>query len=196
MNWQELNLQGWVLLAAACLALLVVGLIVWRLLTRVRRPSRSREPQTAVDLSTLPSHGPSPEGPRLEFYGTPVRIAVIAVAPSGRAGELPPPDVLPGLMERLVPGMTETIAQQQPLICRWPAQLSSQGFAQAFFNQIALPGARGKGTPWCSIAGKLTVGQRAFLVGLVLCAAAPNSLSQVVVQHEGQWMDILRMRNE
>ena len=99
-------------------------------------------------------------------------------------------------MERLVPGMTDVIASHKPLICRWPAQLSSQGFAQSFFNQVALPGSRGKGTPWCSITGKISVGERSFLVGLVLCAATINSLSQVVVQHEGQWLDILRLREQ
>jgi hypothetical protein len=97
-------------------------------------------------------------------------------------------------MERLVPGMTEVIASHQPLICRWPTQLSSQGFTRLFFNQVALPGSRGIGTPWCSVAGKLAVGERSFLIGLVCCAAAVNTLSQVVVQHEGQWLDILRIR--
>ena len=92
-----------------------------------------------------------------------MRLAVVVVAPGGRDGELPPPEVLPGLMERLIPDMTNVIATHQPMICRWPAQLSSQGFAQSFFNQVALPGSRGKGTPWCSITGKLQVGERSFL---------------------------------
>jgi hypothetical protein len=59
---------------------------------------------------------------------------------------------------------------------------------------VALPGDRGKGTPWCSIAGRLQVGDRLFLIGLVCCAHQPNALSQFVVQHEGQWLDILRIR--
>jgi hypothetical protein len=123
-------------------------------------------------------------------------LAVVVVAPGGRGGELPSSDLLPGLMERLLPGMTQVIAAHHPKICRWPQQLSSQGFAQKFFNQVTLPGTRGKGTPWCSIAGKLTVGERTFLVGLVLCAGAANALGQVTVQHEGQWLDILRIRTE
>ena len=80
------------------------------------------------------------------------------------------------------------------MICRWPSQLSSQGFAQSFFNHLALPGNRGKGTPWCSIAGRLQLGDRAFLVGLVCTSGSPNGLGQVVVRHEGQWLDILRIR--
>jgi hypothetical protein len=123
-------------------------------------------------------------------------LAVVVVAPAGRQGELPPPEVLPGLIDRLVPGLSSVIASHRPLICRWPAQLSTQGFAQRFLNQVALPGDHGKGTPWCSIAGKLKVGDRLFLVGIVCCAHQPNGLSQVVVQHEGQWLDILRIRDE
>jgi hypothetical protein len=195
MNWQELD-PRWLVGGAAALAALVVGVLLWQWLRRSRRPLSPRQPELAIDVGKLPTAGPPLDGPRLEFYGTPVRIAVLVVAPSGRDGELPPADVLPGLMERLVPGMTLAIARHQPMICRWPAQLSSQGFTQAFFNLVSLPGSRGRGTPWCSIAGKLTVGQRTFLVGLVGCAATPNGLSQVVVQHEGQWMDILRIRNE
>ena len=163
---------------------------------RSRRVRRQPEPDLFVDVGQLDAAGPPPQGPRLEFYGTPVRLAVVVVAPAGRHGELPPAGVLPSLMDRLVPGLPNVVAVHRPMICRWPAQLSTQGFAQSFFNQVALPGDRGKGTPWCSIAGKLQVGDRLFLVGLVCCANQSNGLSQVVVQHEGQWLDILRIRDE
>lgn len=194
MNWQDLN-PVWPL-AGTIVVFTVVLIVVWVWLRRSRRPPRRRVPDVAVDVRQLESHGPPADGPRLEFYGTPVRLAVLIVAPGGRGGELPPPDVLPGLLERLLPGMTSVIASHKPSIYRWQPQLSSQGFAHCFFNQVALPGSRGKGTPWCSIAGKLSVGERSFLVGLVFCAANPNALSQVVVQHEGQWLDILRIRSE
>lgn len=191
MSWQDLS-PTW--LAVGGIGVVVLLLALWGLLRRVRRPQQRPAPELLVDVGRLDASGPPADAPRLEFYGTAVRLAVVVVAPGGRGGELPPPEVLPGLMERLVPGMTDVIACHQPMICRWPAQLSSQGFAQSFFNQVALPGSRGKGTPWCSITGKVSVGERSFLVGLVLCAATANSLSQVVVQHEGQWLDILRIR--
>jgi hypothetical protein len=194
MNWQEVD-PFW-FGAGACVAVLCLVLFVWRRLRRSRQPRRGPADELAVDVGELNHSGPPADGPRLEFYGTPVRLAVVVVAPGGRGGELPPPDVLPGLMERLVPGMTHTIARHKPLICRWPVQLSSLGFAQAFFNQVALPGSRGKGTPWASLAGKLTIGDRSFLVGLVCCADKANALSQVVVEHEGQWLDILRIHDE
>jgi len=175
-------------------ALLVV-LIVVRYMRARRRVLGLPEPDLFVDVGLLDASGPPPQGPRLEFYGTQVRLAVVVVAPAGRQGELPPAGILPTLMDRLVPGLPHVVASHRPMICRWPAQLSTQGFAQSFFNHVALPGDRGKGTPWCSIAGKLQVGDRLFLIGLVCCANQPSGLSQFVVQHEGQWLDILRIRD-
>jgi hypothetical protein len=194
MNWQDLDPIFLIAGGAGVVVLLLAALWAW--LRRARRPRERAVAELAIDITQLDDSGPPAGHPRLEFYGTAVRLAVVVVAPGGRSGELPPADVLPGLMERVVPGMTNIIASHRPMICRWPTQLSSQGFANAFFNQVALPGSRGKGTPWCSIAGKITVGERSFLIGLVFCAESPNSLSQVIAQHEGQWLDILRIRKE
>lgn len=184
----------WETFAVAAVVFLV--LLAVRILRRKRKADRQPIPDLFVDVSRLDASGPPAVGPHAEFYGLPVRLAVVVVAPAGRQGELPPPEVLPGLIDRLVPGLSSIIADQRPMICRWPVQLSSQGFAQRFFNQVALPGDHGKGTPWCSIAGKLKVGDRLFLIGIVCCAHQPNGLSQVIVQHEGQWLDILRIRDE
>jgi hypothetical protein len=185
----------WMIAAAAAVLLLALVLLFVGLLRRRRRVWGPPEPDLFVDIGQLAAAGPPADGPRIEFYGTPVRLAVVVIAPAGRQGELPPPGVMPTLLDRLVPGLPAVVAHHQPLICRWPAQLSTQGFAQSFFNHLVLPGDRGKGTPWCSIAGRLQVGDRMFLVGLVCCASQPNALSQFVVQHEGQWLDILRIRD-
>lgn len=190
-----LNSQVTGLIAAIVLAGLVALWLLVRAVRRARRPRRPPPSDLTLDVSQLPATGP-PSGPRLEFYGTPVRLAVVVVAPAGRDGQLPPADVMPGLMERLVPGLPQVIADHQPLIRRWPAQLSSEGFVHAFFHHVALPGDRGRGTPWCAIAGKFQVGERGFLAGFVCCAARPNSLGQVTVRHEGQWLDILRFRDQ
>ncbi len=191
-----LSLPAWWMGVAAAAVVIVVALLLVRWLRTSRKVRRQPESDLFVDVGQLDAAGPPQQGPRLEFYGTPVRLAVVVVAPAGRHGELPPAGVLPSLMDRLVPGLPNVVAVHRPMICRWPAQLSTQGFAQSFFNQVALPGDRGKGTPWCSIAGKLQVGDRLFLVGLVCCANQSNGLSQVVVQYEGQWLDILRIRDE
>jgi hypothetical protein len=192
---EKLVVPTWFIGVIAAAVALLVAVVCARWLRKGRKVRWQPEPELFVDVGQLDASGPPPQGPRVEFYGTPVRLAVVVIAPAGRQGELPPPGVLPNVMDRLVPGLPRVVASHRPMICRWPAQLSTQGFAQSFFNHVALPGDRGKGTPWCSIAGKLQVGDRVFLIGLVCCANQPNALSQFVVQHEGQWLDILRIRD-
>ncbi len=185
----------WVSVLGGVTLLLIAGLAlrIWR---RRRATRNLPEPELFIDVSTL-ELGAMPEaGPRAEIYGTPVQIAVVVVAAAGRQGELPPSEILPGVLERLVPGLPQVIASHRPQLHRWPPQLSTHGFAQRFFNQVMLPGDHGKGTPWCSLAGKLQLGNRLFLVGLACRAAQPNGLGQFIVQHDGQWVDILRIRVE
>jgi len=197
--WDQLQATpSWILGVVAAVMLVILIAVVWTLIRFVRRRRKvwgTTEPDLFLDVGKLDAAGPSPSGARLEFYGTPVRLAVIVLAPAGRQGELPPEAALPKLLDRLIPGLSHVVAQHRPLMARWPVQLSTQGFAQAFFNHVALPGDRGKGTPWCSIAGKLQIGDRLFLFGFVCCASQANGLSQFVVQHEGQWLDILRIRD-
>ena len=77
----------------------------------------------------------------------------------------------------------------------WPPQLSVQGFTQAFFAHLPLPGDRGKGTPWCSLAGKFEATGQPWLLGMAVSAAAPNGLSQIVVQQAGDWPRLLEVRD-
>ncbi len=174
-------------------------LVVMTMLVRWWRHGTGPRAETQLDLTIgvgqLDAHGPPAGLPRLEFYGVPVRLAVLVIAPAGRQGELPPPDLLPALLERLVPGIANVIALHKPIIRRWPVQLSAQGFVQSFFNNAGLPGERGKGTPWCAAAGRLQIGQRTFLVGMIFAAEQPNGLGQFTIEHEGQWVDMLRIRH-
>ena len=61
---------------------------------------------------------------------------------------------------------------------------------------MALPGEKGRGTCWCSAQGKVTLGQRQWLVGLILCAESANPLADIQVEHEGRWPDVLRVRSD
>ena len=97
-------------------------------------------------------------------------------------------------LENLLPGLREIIGRHQPQVMLWPNQLSSQGFLQAFFNLAALPGDHGKGTPWCSAAGKFEGGGQQYLAGLICCSAGPNSLGEITVDKPGQWLSVLRVR--
>ena len=172
-------------------------LLLWlaaRLLLRRRGRLQKGFPEEFIDLTSLDVKSVRREGPVLEFYNVPVRLVLLVLAPAGRGGGLPPKEGLPQVIEALFPGMMDVLTADQPLFRQWPEQLSSAGFARAFFKCVPLPGDRGKGSPFTSAAGRLEADGRQLLVGLVCCADKPNSLGQHVVDRPGQWLDILRVR--
>lgn len=185
-------------IVAALLTVLASALIAvaWLLLRRVKSPPVAEEDidERAIDVATLDASPPADSGPLLEVYGTPVRVAIVVVAPPGRGGTVPPKKELPALAEFLLPNLGEVLIAHQPRYVRWPPQLSSQGFVQSFFNKLSLPGDHGKGTEWCSLAGKFEAHGQLYLVGLLCCAAAPNGLGEITVEHPGQWLQILRAK--
>jgi hypothetical protein len=180
-----------VVLVICLAAMLFLFLRIFR-----KRPAShpERREELAIDVAALSALPPPNEGPQLEFYGTPVRLAVMVLAPVGRGGEIPAPAELATTLENLLPGLQEIVALHQPQVVLWPNQLSSQGFLQAFFNLAALPGDHGKGTPWCSVAGKFEGGGQQYLAGLICCAAGANSLGEMTVERPGQWLGVLRVR--
>lgn len=182
-------------LAALAVLFVLIGVAVVLFLFRQFRTRRlPPEPDLSIDVLRLDASGPGEKLPRLEYYGTPVRLAVLVLAPSGRSSELPPKDEMRTTIDRLIPGLADVVDAHQPIFRRWPEQLSSQGFAQKFFANVRLPGDRGRGTPWCGVAGKFDSGGQQLLVGMLCCADKPNALNQVIVQHEGLWHDVLRVR--
>ena len=139
-------------------ALIVIGLVVLVLVVALLGGRRKRpadvEPDLTIDVASLPLHGPPTAGAQLEFYNLPVRLAALVLAPVGRGHRLPPKDELAGVVDEMLPGLMQVMNSHQPQFRRWPPQLSSQGFAVSFFRNAALPGDHGRGTPWCSVAGK------------------------------------------
>jgi hypothetical protein len=119
---------------------------------------------------------------------------VIVLAPVGRDGVAPAAEEIPSVLDQLVPGFARAVFRDQPLVRIWEGQLSSQGFANAFSSRMPLPGDRGKGTPWCSIAGRFTAAGQPYLIGVICSSSSSNALGQYVIQHEGQWNDVLRVR--
>ncbi len=179
---------------AILLCLATMLFLIFRLFRKSPASQPDHQDELAIDVAALPLAPPPKEGPQLEFYGTPVRLAVMVLAPVGRGGEIPAPAELAMTLENLLPGLQEIAARHQPQVVVWPNQLSSQGFLQAFFNLAALPGDHGRGTPWCSVAGKFEGGGQQFLAGLICCATGPNSLGEMTVDKPGQWLSVLRVR--
>lgn len=181
----------WTAVAAFLFTLLVVVVRRWR---RRRRVPCDLPVDLTVDFGSLSDHGPPRDGPQLEFYHVPARVAVLVVAPIGREGTLPANENLPELVGELLPGLAEILARDRPLVFGWPAQLSAQGFSRAFFSNVRLPGNRGRGTPWCSVAGRAELADRQYLIGIVCCTDRPNSLSQVLLDRPSGWLDVVRIR--
>lgn len=190
-------LSIWIVIGAV--GLLVIATILTVIAAKVTsRPTVKPENLTIdleqLELTGLDTTGLARQGPHLEFYGIPVRLAVLVVAPMGRGAELPEADQLRVALDSLVPNISKILDLHRPIFRRWPAQLSAHGFPQFFFLNLKLPGNKGLNTPWSSIAGRFQVEDGSLLVGMVFYADKPNGLSQTVVEHEGQWRDALRVR--
>jgi hypothetical protein len=178
------------------LAAAIVVYVVWRVVSGRRRTAAPPPPDLRIDLSALGEAGPPPGPPVVEFYNLPVRIAAIALAPAGRVRDLPPRGQLGEIYEAMAPGLAAVVAAQKPLVRYWPSQLSARGFAQVFFQNVRLPGDRGKGSPWCSAAGLVKVKGQPVMVGLVMRTAADNNLGEVVIDSAEKWLTLIRVRTE
>ncbi len=183
-----------VLLGLGVLAVVVVLGLIALVLRRGKRAPTTETETLAINLAALSIAGPPATGPQLEMYNVPVRLAVLVLAPVGRAGQIPPNEQLPSIVDALVPNLMEVLTAHQPEFRRWPPQLSSQGFTQVFFNNVPLPGDGGKGTPYCGAAGRFDTPAGPFLAGLVCVADKPNALGQVTITQPGQWLDVFRVK--
>ncbi|MHB1033128.1 MAG: hypothetical protein ACYC35_16225 [Pirellulales bacterium] len=179
--------------ALVVLAIAVVFYAIVRTLRGRHAKPAMRMPHLELNISALGAAGPPPYGPVVEFHGVPVRVAAVVLAPTGRVRPIPPPHELPGLLDELVPGLGQILATHKPEIRRWPAQLSASGFVHGFFSQAKLPGDGGKGTRWCSVAGRFKFEGQWLMVALVLLAESPNNLGQEMIEEDGQWRSILRV---
>ena len=116
------------------------------------------------------------------------------LAPVGRVRGLPPPSQLQEVFDAVLPKLNSVVLAQEPLVRRWPAQVSVRGFANLLFSHVRLPGDGGKGTPWSSVAGIVKLQGQPLMAGLILRAESSNSLGQVVVDREEQWLGCLRVK--
>jgi hypothetical protein len=179
----------------ATLIAVVILIVVWKIFAGRRRELPPPAPDLAIDLTVLGTQGPPAEGPILEHYNVPVRLAAVVLAPTGRVLELPTMDQLAELIDHIAPGLGQVVAAHRPLIRRWPSQLSAEGFAHAFFAQVKLPGDGGKGTPWCSVAGRFKIKRQSLMAGLVMRAEENNNFSQSIIHQEHEWLGILRVKS-
>lgn len=190
-NLELLNETGiWIGAGVLLFCLLFVG---WFLSGRKDTSDHSeREVNLTIDIEQLPTLPVTTTPFRLEIYGSPVRIRALVLAPIGRGQTLPSKEHLGNILNHFIPNFTSILDSHHPIFRRWPEQLSTSGFIQSFFNNLAIPN-KGQGTIWCSIAGTIEVVGSSYLIGMVCSTDTPNSLSQITVERPGQWLDILRV---
>ena len=190
-------MQNWQILVVVMLALAFVLVIVITLATNMKRRRRVTSRVTAgpesIDVLAMTPKPPPAKGPQLTYFNAPVRLAVLVIAPAGRGAGLPSKDDLPDIVEQLLPGLMNVLAAHQPVYRTWPQQLSSGGFAHSFARLVPLPGDRGKGTPWCSVAGRFQADGRTYLAGMVLCSEKANAHGHQEIDKPGGWLDMLRI---
>jgi len=177
--------------AVVVCTLLVVAIFV---LSRRSAPPKTQPLDLTIDIASLDATGPSGDIPQLTYSGKPVRLAALVVAPVGRSGAIPEANRLLDAVDQLIPGLVDVISIDHPVVKFWPGQLSTQGFAHVFFRNVKLPGERGIGTPWCSVAGKFKVDGSQYLAGLLCVAGEPNNLSEVAADDNDQWARVLEVR--
>jgi hypothetical protein len=178
----------------AAIAIVIVLWLLWSLLRRRAALGHQVDGGDAIDLSEFVVGGPPGGSPQMEFYGTPVRLQLIVLAPMGRHGQLPSNEELPHILNHFISDFTRVSGLHRTVVFRWPEQLSADGFYQAFFNKLSLPGDHGRGSPWCAVSGRFTVADTQYLVGMAFTSEKPNGMGTVTVEHEGQWLDVLRIR--
>lgn len=188
----ELLKQPEVWIGLGVLLICVISLAILRSSHLRNQQDEDQQVNLTIAINQLPILPVIEEPYRMEIYGSPVRVRALVLAPIGRGQSLPDKEHLGNILNHFIPNFTGILEQHQPIYRQWPEQMSSAGFLQSFFNNLAIPN-KGQGTVWCSIAGKIDVVGTNYLIGLVCNTDNPNSLSQITVQHAGQWLDILRV---
>lgn len=186
--------MDYLLIGVGALVALTLALTSLLRALRRRRKPRPEEPDLRIDLTCTECLA-VPEAPSLRFRGVPVRLRLVVLAPVGRDGRLPPHESWPMLFRAVLPGLAEVVAAHGTQMLSWPPQLSSRGFIHLFFRNLALPGDRGRGTPWCALAGPARGPDgQPFLLGMVLQAGEPVYFSCEPVEYETMWRNILDVR--
>ncbi len=187
---------GYAVLALAGLIVLLVLVFLltalWRAVAGGRR--RIDEDSLKEKLAELPAP-PGKLGPRrLTVEGILVRVRLVVVAPIGKEHPVAAADV-EGLVDGVLRGMRDILAEDRPRVCVWPAQLSRQGFAPTFHRETEKPEAEGRPSRWILVAGPASAQRKPILLGLALWADAPNTLGRLTLDAT-RWGEVLRIQPE
>lgn len=196
MVWAQANdlaaaaADHWVLLCVGA-GVLVAAVVLVRIATGRKRPP----PDLERGLREAPAEYPPPPPvsvPRLTVNGTPARVRLVVVAPTGKQQAAITPDDVPDLLDDIHRGLGAYMKADRPRVRVWPPQLSVAGFAPTFHRLVASPDAGRDRSRWVKLAGPARTGKRPVLLGLVLLADEPVKLGDVVVETT-EWGELLRV---
>ncbi len=186
------NTQSGRLVGVALLVFIVLVFLTRRVVKLFRKPKEISlvDPLRVVDLSAEPLG--KNERTDLKVHNLPARLGVVVLAPLGRL-DLPGDEEIPNILDGLVPGLGEFVADDTPIVRSWPNQVSVGGFANNLSLHMQVGGKDLTETPWCLVAGKTKRPDGLLLVTLALAAEASNRLGVVRLDDESQWMQAIQV---
>ena len=187
---------GWlaILGVGGLLVLLLLWLLGKRLLGGLfrREPAGPRKDPLIVDLAAIPPAPPHSGDVRLTVEGIPMRMRLVIVAPAGTAYDVGP-EMVPALLDRVVPGLADAIKRDNPEIRIWSGQLSTEGFANTFHRNTPVPEGEKNPSRWVLLAGRGDLGGRQVMIGLCLQAVKAHTIGRRTLKpHE--WATALRVK--
>jgi hypothetical protein len=187
---------GWlaVLGVGGLLLLVLLWLTAGRMMRGLFRRAPEAPPQADLreDLAAIAPPPPHSGDVRLTVEGFPVRLRLVILAPAGTAYRLTP-EMVPALLDRVVPGLGEAIKRDAPEVRIWPGQLSTEGFANTFHRNTPVPEGERKPSSWVLLAGRADLGERQVLVGLGLQAVKPHTIGRRTLKPH-DWATTLRVK--
>lgn len=196
MIWAQANdlveklANNWVLIAVG-VGGLVAALILLRIAAGRKRPHPDLERGLREDLAEYPPPPPA-SARRLTVNGTPARVRLVVVAPTGKHRDPITPDDVPEILDDVFRGLGKFVTADRARVRVWPPQLSVAGFAPTFHRLVESPDAGNKSSRWVKLAGPARTGQRPILLGLAVLADEPVKLGDVHVETT-EWGELLQI---
>ena len=182
--------DNWVPITVGVGALVAV-LALLRIAAGRKRPHPDLERALRENLAEYPPPPPASTR-RLTVNGTPVRVRLVVVAPTGKQQDPIPPDDVRGVLDDVFRGLGKYVMADRPRVRVWPPQLSVAGFAPTFHRLVASPDAGGQPSRWVKLAGPARTGKRPVLLGLAVLADEPTKLGDVQVETT-EWGELLHI---
>lgn len=196
MIWAQANdlvekvTNNWVLIAVGA-GVLIALFILLRIAAGRKRALPDLEKGQREDLAEYPPPPPV-SARRLTINGTPVRLRLVVVAPTGKQQAPITPDDVPDVLDDVFRGLGKYLKADKPRVRVWPPQLSVAGFGPTFHRLVESPDADRKSSRWIKLAGPARTGKRPILLGLAVLADDPVKLGDVQVETT-EWGELLQI---